>query len=400
MQKFIYKAKTADGRIITGTVEAVTEKGALKLLHEKKLVVFSIKQKTGRSLFSFLDAFQGVSVKDVTVLTRQLATMINSGLTVINSLTIIQEQAKPVLAKVLSSVIRKIEGGSAFHKALAEHPKAFPKAYTSLIKSGETAGKLHEILAELADTMEKQEAFRRKVKGALIYPVIILIGMGIVSFIIMVYVVPQLTDMYKEVGTDLPFTTQILISVSTFVANFWYLVIIGVIALIYGFNRWKNTAIGREQIDRLTLKIPLVGKLMTQVVLAQVSRSLSMLITAGVPIIEALNIVADSAGNVIFEVSIKKAAKDVEKGLSLTNALEKYEEYPPLVIQMISVGEQTGKVGQVLVRVANFFEQEAEAAIKGLTTAIEPIMMLILGLGVGFIVISVITPIYNLTSQF
>jgi len=400
MQKFTYKAKVQKGGVVAGTVEAADRKEALRLLHEKKLVVFSLGQKTGRSISSFLDIFRGVSVKDITILTRQLATMINSGLTLISSLTIIQEQSKPALTKLLNMINRKIEGGASFHQALMAHPKVFPQSYISLVKSGETAGKLDKILGELADSLEKQEAFKRKVKGALIYPFIIFMGMVIVAFIMMIYVIPQLTVMYEEIDIDLPLPTKILISFSSFASSFWYLIFIAGGVLIYGFNRWKKTSFGREKVDKLILKIPIVSALMTKVILAQVSRALSMLITAGVPIIETLNIVAETAGNFVFEKSIKMAAKDVEKGLPLTNALQKYEEYPPIVIQMISVGEQTGKLGEVLNRVANHFEQEAEEAIKGLTTAIEPLMMIVLGIGVGFVVISIITPIYNLTTQF
>ena len=400
MQKFIYKAKTKEGKIVTGTVEAAVKKTAIKLLHEKKLIIFSLRQKTSGSILSVLDAFRGTSAKDITLLTRQLATMINAGLTLINSLTIIQEEAKPALVKLLNFIIRKIEGGSSFHQALRAYPDIFRKSYISLVKSGESAGKLDKILAELADSLEKQEAFKRKVKGALIYPFIVLVGMIVVAFVMMIYVIPQLTIMYEEMDADLPLPTEVLIFVSNSLSSFWYLIIIIVIGLIYAFVRWRKTDFGKEQTDKFILKIPIINKLITKIILAQLSRTLSMLISAGVPIIEALNIVEEVAGNAVFEKSINLAAKDVEKGLTLTSALGKFDEYPPLVIQMISVGEQTGKVGEVLSRVADYFEQEAEEAIKGLTTAIEPVMMIILGIGVGFIVISIITPIYNLTTQF
>lgn len=400
MQKFIYKAKTKEGKIVTGTVEAAVKKTAIKLLHEKKLIIFSLRQKTSGSILSVLDAFRGTSAKDITLLTRQLATMINAGLTLINSLTIIQEEAKPALRKLLSLIIRKIEGGSSFHQALRAYPDIFSNSYISLVKSGESAGKLDKILAELADSLEKQEAFKRKVKGALIYPFIVLVGMIVVAFVMMIYVIPQLTIMYEEMDADLPLPTEVLIFVSNSLSSFWYLIIIIVIGLIYAFVRWRKTDFGKEQTDKFILKIPIINKLITKIILAQLSRTLSMLISAGVPIIEALNIVEEVAGNAVFEKSINLAAKDVEKGLTLTSALGKFDEYPPLVIQMISVGEQTGKVGEVLSRVADYFEQEAEEAIKGLTTAIEPVMMIILGIGVGFIVISIITPIYNLTTQF
>lgn len=400
MQKYNYRAKTKSGKTVKGIVETRSKKEALRLLHGKKLIVFSLQEKRKKSLFAFLQNLRGVSNKEIMDFTRQLSTMINSGLTLTNALTILQDQARPAMDKMLSVIIRKIEGGATFHSALLTYPNVFSKVYVSLIKSGEAAGKLDRILGELADSLEKQEAFKRKVKGALIYPAIVITGMVIVAFIMMVYVVPKLTEMYEEMEADLPLPTQVLIGISNFLASFWYLVVIAAISLIYGFNRWRRTYLGREAFDSFILKIPIIGKLITKIILTQVIRTLSMLINAGVPIIEALNIVADAANNAIFERSIREAAKKVEKGLPLTVALEKYEEYPTVVIQMISVGEQTGKVGEVLARVAVYFEQEAEVAIKGLTTAIEPLMMIVLGIGVGFIVISIITPIYNLTSQF
>jgi type IV pilus assembly protein PilC len=400
MQKFIYKAKTIGGKTVSGIVEANAEQEAIRLLHERGLTIFFLQEKSKTNLLPFLENLKGVSSKEIVELTRQLATMIGAGLTLTNSLSILKEQAKPGLARVLSGIVAKIEGGSSFYKALSNYPKIFSKVYLSLVKSGEAAGKLEQILAELADSLEKQEAFKRKIKGALVYPVIVVTGMIVVAFIMMVYVIPKLTEMYREFEAQLPLPTQILIFISRLVSSFWYLIILGAGLLVYGLHSWRKTALGRESMDRFFLKIPLIGELVVKVVLTQMSRTLAMLINAGVPIIEALGIVAEAAGNVIFEKSIRKAAEEVEKGRPLSGALEKFEEYPPVVIQMIAVGEQTGKVGEILVRVAEYFEQEAETAIKGLTTAIEPLMMILLGVGVGFIVISIITPIYNLTSQF
>lgn len=400
LEKFNYKAKTKNGRVVTGIVEAVSQTDAVRLLQDKKLVVFSLHPRTGRSFGAVLSSLRGVSDRDATELTRQLATMIGAGLTLVNSLSILQEQAKPAVAKLLAEVARKVQGGASFYESLRQHPKVFSRVYLSLVRSGEMAGKLDKVLLEMADSLEKDQAFRRKIKGAMVYPSIVLIGMVAVAFIMMIYVVPKLTEMYQEVQADLPLPTQILVGVSNFVSRFWALIILATIGLVFGIKHWRNTPSGRDKFDHFILRVPVVNKLLTKIILTQITRTFSMLISAGVPIIESLNIVAEAANNVVYETSVKEAAYAVEKGMTLSNALEKFEEYPPLVIQMISVGEQTGKVGEVLARVANYFEQEAEEAIKGLTTAIEPLMMIILGIGVGFIVISIITPIYNLTSQF
>jgi type IV pilus assembly protein PilC len=400
MEKFTYKAKNQESQKLAGIVEASTYQEALNLLHSKGLIVLRLKAKKNSMIAGTLTRFKKVKTKDVSTLTRQLATMIKAGLTLTACLNILQEQAKPAMAVMLNNIVRKIEGGSTFHEALATYPEVFSQVYIALVKSGEAAGQLDKILGQLAETLEKQEAFKRKIVGALIYPALIITGMIAVAFIMMIFVVPQMTEMYADMDATLPLSTQILISISTFMANFWYLIIILVGGGIWLFNRWHKTTVGRHMIDKLVLKIPIIGILLTKVILTQMIRTLSMLIGAGVPIIEALEIVADIAGNVIFSESMYLAAKGVEKGLPLTSSLERFEEYPVLVIQMIAVGEQTGKVGEVLAKVATYFEQESESAIKALTTAIEPLMMVILGVGVGFIVISVITPIYNLTSQF
>lgn len=400
MKRFSYKAKTTAGKTISGLIEALNQEDAVKILREKKMTVFSLREKGKDGFNSLLSVIQGVSARDVAGFTRQLSTMISAGLPLTNSLLILQEQAKPAMAKVLGEVIKEIEGGASFYEALAQHPNIFSKIYLALIRSGEAAGSLDEVLKNMADSLEKQEEFKGKVKGAMIYPSIVVIGMIVVVFIMMIFVIPKLTSMYEEFGTDLPLPTKILIGTSKFFSHFWFVVIGAIIGLIYAFQTWKKTAFGREKIDKITLKIPILGVLKTKIILTEISRTLSMLLSAGVTIMEALGIVAEAANNAIFEKSIQKVAKDVEKGLPLTSSFSQFEEYPAIFSQMVAVGEETGKLDELLLRLSKQFEMESETAIKGLTTAIEPLMMVVLGIGVGFIVIAIITPIYNLTSQF
>jgi len=400
MKRFSYKAKTTAGKTISGLIEALNQEDAVKILREKKMTVFSLQEKGKDGINSLLSIIQGVSAKDVAGFTRQLSTMISAGLPLTNSLLILQEQAKPAMAKVLGEVIKEIEGGSSFYDALAQHPNVFSKIYLALVRSGEAAGSLDEVLKNMADSLEKQEEFKGKVKGAMIYPSIVVIGMIVVIFIMMIFVIPKLTSMYEEFGTELPLPTKILIGTSKFFSHFWFVVIGIIVGLIYAFQTWKKTAFGREKIDQITLKIPILGVLKTKIILTEISRTLAMLLSAGVTIIEALGIVAEAANNAIFEKSIQKVAKDVEKGLPLTSSFGQFEEYPAIFSQMVAVGEETGKLDELLLRLSKQFEMESETAIKGLTTAIEPLMMVVLGIGVGFIVISIITPIYNLTSQF
>lgn len=401
MKKFEYKAKTKEGKTVKGIVEVKTEAEAVRLLRAKKLLTLSLRSKEEKSdLLSFLSILKGVSQNDITEFTRQLATMINAGLTLTDALTILRNQSKPAVSQLLSDVIRDVEGGSSLYAALSKHPGSFSKIYLSLIKSGEVAGSLDKVLLRLSDTLEKQQEFRSKVKGALIYPAIVVIGMIIVGFIMMVYVIPKLTEMYEEFGTTLPLPTQILISVSHFTTHYWFVVIALFVGLIYLLRLWKNTPLGREQIDGFLLKMPVMGPLTRNVILTDITRTLSMLVGAGVSIIESLNTIAEGVNNAIFEKSLKYAAKQVEKGLPLASVLERFEEYPPIVSQMTAVGEETGKLDEVLGRVSKYFELQSEVAIKGLTSAIEPIIMVLLGLGVGFLVMAIIVPIYNLTAQF
>lgn len=400
MKRYTYKAKTKDGKTLIGLVEGLNEKDVLKTLREKNLLTLSLVEKGKDSVYIWFSGFQGVSPKDVCDFTRQLATMINAGLSLTNCLSILKEQAKSSMSKILIEVIKDIEGGSSLHDALAKHPKSFSKIYLSLIKSGEASGALDEVMQRMADSLEKSEEFKNKVKGALIYPAIVMMGMVIVGFIMMVFVLPKLMEMYKDFGTTLPLSTQILIAVSTFMSKFWYLCIAVVVFIIYSFQTWRQTVFGRRKFDEFVLKLPVFGVLKKKIILTEISRTLSMLLNAGVTIIEALNIVAEASDNAVFEESIARASSDVEKGLALTSTFERYEEYPPIFTQMVAVGEETGKLDEVLMRLSKQFEMESETAVKGLTTAIEPLMMIILGVGVGFLVFSIITPIYNLTSKF
>ncbi len=400
MKKYKYKAKSIDGKAISGLVEALNEKEAVRILRERQLIPFYLSEKGGSDFASLFSSFLGVSSKDVTEFTRQLATMIGAGLSLTNSLIILQEQSKPVLTKVLADVVKEIEGGSSFHEALSKYPDIFSKTYIALVKSGEASGALDEVLMKMSEALEKQEEFKGKVKSAMIYPAIVVIGMIGVIAVMMIFVIPKMTSMYTEFGTTLPMSTQILISTSDIVSRFWFIFLGAFVGLIYLLNIWKQTPQGKQQIDEIMLKIPIMGVLKTKIILTDMARTLAMLLAAGVTIIDALNIAAEAAGNAVFEDSMKKAAKDVEKGFPLTATFERFEEYPPIFSQMVAVGEETGKLDEVLLKLSKQFEMESELAVKGLTTAIEPLMMVVLGIGVGFIVISIITPIYNLTSQF
>lgn len=400
MKKFHYKARTQQGKLLKGIVEAVDKKAAVRALQGQKLVVVGLG-KAGESVAQKLAAFFAhPSSKELTRLTRQLATMINAGLSLIDGLKILEEQSSPAMSKVLAEVLKDVQGGSSLYQAMSRHKKVFSQTYLVLVKTGEMAGVLDEVLKRMAGNLEKQEVFKAKVKGAMIYPVIVIGGMILVAAIMMIFVIPKLMEMYEEFGAQLPGPTRALMAISSFTVRFWIFGFIGLVGLGYAAFMWKKTPTGREQFDKFFLKIPIIGVLLQKVILAEITRTLSLLTHAGVSIIDSLNIVAEGANNALFEKAFKKAAKDVEKGLPLGESIAGYEFIPPVVTHMVSVGEQTGRIDEILGRVSLYFQQEAELAIKALTTAIEPLMIVILGIGVGFLVIAIIIPIYNLTAQF
>jgi len=401
MQIYKYIGKDQSGLSQKGKVEARDLESAAQVLRDRHIVIISLKPNTqsdGPALFAFLT--NRIKSEDMVAFTQQLSTMINSGLPLSDGLEILQNQSKPAMAKIAGEMSRDIQGGSSFGDALAAREGIFSDIYVSTIRAGEASGKLDEMLTRLAETEEKKREFASKTKGALVYPAIVLTVMALVMVAMMIFVIPKLTAMFDDFGTDLPMVTKILIGMSTFLKNGWW-VILGVIGgTVYGLRKWYTTKIGRENIDRFILQIPVYGNLRTQIVLADVTRTLALLVGAGISILEALEIVTVSTGNVVFERSLKNAAEGVEKGLPLATMLAREQFFPPLLSQMVSVGEETGQLSEVLVKVARHFESESEHAVKNLTTAIEPLIMVVLGVGVLFLVLAIVTPIYSLTSSF
>jgi len=384
---FKYKAISPNGKPTIGLVEAASSDQASKLLKEKQLFVISLRETSEKSITSRFDKLQKVSFTDVVNFTRQLSTMVTAGLSIPDSLNILHTQTtNTVFAQVLSDIERSIVGGGNFGDALSKYPQHFTPIYISLIRAGEASGMLDKVLDQLADTLENQREFRGKVVGALIYPAIIVVGMVVVVIVMMVVVMPKLTDLYNDFGIKLPATTQMLITLSNFIIHDWWVVIITIASISYGFSRWKKTTIGAYMLDAFVLKIPLFGELQKKTILVEFTRTLAMLLSAGIHILDALK--------------IQDISKRVEKGFQLADTFASHKEFPPIVSQMLKVGEETGKIDDTLLKLSHYFQSETEQMVKGLTTAIEPIIMVVLGVGIGFIVLSVITPIYNLTAQF
>lgn len=402
MPVFQYKARTADGKNVTGLVEAPSREVAARLLHEKQLFIVSIGlAQTAFSLESITQQFKRVSFNDISNFTRQLSTMVVAGLSLPEALTILHNQAtNKAFADVLRDIERQIVGGGNLGDALAKYPRYFPGTYIALVRAGEASGTLDQVLTRLADTLESQREFRSKVSGALIYPIIIVIGMVGVVFVMMTVVVPKLTDLYRDFNIELPWSTKLLMNVSAFFVRYWWLMLFVGGGVVVGFIQWRKTALGEHLVDSLILKIPVFGELQKKIMLVEFTRTLGMLVASGIHILEGLRILKDSMDNVLFREAIADVAKSVEKGFPLGDTFAQHDIFPPIVSQMMKVGEETGKLDDTLLKLSRYFQSESENLVKGLTTAIEPIIMVILGIGVGFIVISVITPIYNLTSSF
>lgn len=399
MKKYIYKAKDAQGKYVTGEVEAADPAKAAKLVRKRGMVVVSINLSRGDILSIYKSLKLRVSFTDIVEFTRQLATMINAGLPITESLSILRLQAKPGMQAVVTAVLADVEGGESLSTAMKKHPKVFSNTYVALMKAGETGGVLDKVLQRLADNLEKSQEFRSKVKGALIYPAIIVLGMIVVSLIMVVFVIPRMTSLYEQFDAELPLPTKILLTISDITLRFWPLLILLVVGIIYGFLAYRKTKAGRLKTDEIYLKIPLIGPLQHQVILAELSRTLSLIVGAGVPILEGLGVVAEVVKNVVISDALTDVSHQIEKGFPIAFSFAKHPEaFPYLLSQMIAVGEETGKMEEVLEKVAHVFEMESETKVKALTSAIEPIIMIFLGIGVAFLVIAVILPIYNLTT--
>lgn len=400
MPFFKYTAKNEHQETVEGKIEAKNKSVAASILMSRNLLVIEV-EPFKKGSFSFLNnMLDGVKEDDVVNITRQLSTMITAGLPLSTSLSILAEQSKPELATMINEILTEIEGGNTFSSALEQKPKIFSRVYTQLVKAGEAGGVMDKVLNRLADTLEKQKEFRGKTRGALIYPIIVLIAMVAVGFVIMIFVIPKLTEMYQDFGADLPFMTQLLIDISGFFVNYWWLML----GLIFGggafFRNWRKTETGDKAVDAFLFKIPIIGELREKVIITEFARTLSLLLSAGVSLINGLIIVAEAIESVNYRNALKDAADKVEKGVPLSQAMSGNELFPPILYQMVAVGEETGKLDELLLKLSIYFETESEQSVKNLTTALEPLIMIVLGLGVGVMVVAIIMPIYSLTSQF
>jgi type IV pilus assembly protein PilC len=398
MPIFTYTAKNQHGETVKGKVEAPDKSQAAGILMSRKLLVVNVSP-VGETMF-VSKMLNKVKHEDLVNFTRQLATMIDAGLPLATGLNILKDQNNPAMGEVVSSLLREVEGGSTFAKALEKQPDVFDRIFIQLVKAGELGGVLDKVLDKLAENLEKDKEFRAKTKGAMIYPIIVFIAMLVVGFVMMVFVVPKLTDMYADFGAELPLPTLILMSIANFMSTFWWLILLIIAGLIFAFRAWNKTKPGQRKTDEMLFKVPIVGTLRQKIILTSFSRTLSLLLSSGVPLLNALVIVSESMDSILYREAMRSITKKIEKGVSLSRAISVFDLFPGILHQMMAVGEETGKIDEVLLKLSKYFESESEQAVKNLTSAMEPVIMVVLGIGVGAMVIAIIMPIYSLTSQF
>lgn len=396
MPSFAYVAReTGTGREIRSTLDAATEQAAIAALLNRNLLVVSIQEKVAKKGRT---AGGSVPLADLVMFTRQLATMVDAGLAMVQSLQGLAEQTQnKAMRDVLKDVCARVEGGDSFSEALSKHPKVFNRLYVAMVGAGEKGGLLAEILARLAVYLENAARLRKKVKSAMMYPTIVTVVAFAITIFLLVKVIPVFGDIYSGFGAKLPGPTQFLINISDIVKKYFILIILGLGGGVYGWLYFIDTKKGREFWDKQRIKLPIFGVIAHKICLARFTRTLASLVRSGVPILEVLNIVSQTVGNVVMEKAIKVASSDIERGESISNALGKHPVFPNMIIRMITAGEQTGKIDNMLERISDFLDEEIETTLSGLTSLIEPILIVFLGVVVGGMVICMFLPIFKMS---
>ncbi len=397
---FSYRA-LKNNQMVRGKIEAYSQDEAVVFLKEGGYFPVEIKE-IRQEEFSFVATlFREVSEVEIVNFTRQLSIMMNAGITLVNSLDIIRKQTrKRGMRKLVSDLDNQIRSGKSFSDSLEKYPMYFSRYYIALVKAGESSGKMYEIFNKLADTLEKQHSLRGKLKGALIYPFIIMMAMVAVIVLVMVVVLPNLSKLYTDFDVVLPPSTQMLVATSDAMIQWWYVFLVGGIVCIVGFERIFKSEKGKYYIDHITLHMPVISNIIQMSLLVDASRTLSTLIASGVSILDSFSIVREIVSNMAYQEAFGNVRMRIEKGTPIDKAMEVETIFPPIFIHMVTVGVQSGHLDDTLNRISTYFENESDMAIKQMTTLIEPVIIIFLGVVVGFIVFSIITPIYDLTGSF
>lgn len=401
MPVYQYKAITSNNKTTAGLVEATNENLAYEILEDKGLSVVSLEEqvKFFKRGFSFNAFFNRIKPKDIVVFSRQFSVLISANVTLVQSLRIMTDQIdNPNLRVVVAEIADEVDGGGRLSDSLARHPEVFSDFYINVVKSGETSGKLDEVLNYLADEVEKDYDMFSKIKGAMIYPAFIIVGLVVVGIFMMVSVVPQLTAVIVESGEPLPFSTRLLMGISAFLIKFWPLLLVIIFVSFFALRYFRKTPAGKLFFDTLLLRLPIFGTLFQRIYLVRFTRSLQTLILGGVNISKALAITANVTSNEIYKQLINDTIKEVEDGNSITSVFENSPQIPKMVSQMMSIGEKSGRLDTVLGRITDFYGREINNIIANLMSLMEPIIMVVLGIGVGLMVAAIILPMYQMAS--
>ena len=398
-ETFSYKVRDKSGKLVEGQLEAENAQLVVSKLRSMGYVPIEIEQQSGKTLSRDLKIpffSDRIKLKDVSVFSRQFATMINSGLSMLRSLYILAEQteSKP-LAAVVNQVRLDVERGASLSAALAKHPKAFNRLYVAMVRAGEAGGVLDSVLQRLATTIEKQVELRRKVKSAMTYPAVVSLLVLLLVTAMLLFVIPMFQNIYGSLGGKLPVPTEILIKISNVVRNWWFIVFAFEIAAVIAFRKWINSEEGRKQWDTIKLKAPVFGGLAKKTALARFGRTLSALVRSGVPILESLDIVCETSGNWVVSNAVRDTQQQVKRGEPLSKRLEEHDVFPPMVVQMMTVGEETGALDEMLDKIADFYDQEVEATVNALTSLIEPILIVVMGVVIGGMIIALYLPMFD-----
>jgi len=402
--KFSYSSKTADGKIEQGTLEAANEAQASKVLHEKKLFVLELKKdeqgipgiKKGIAI-PFLG--KKVSLKDKIVFTQQLAMMVKSGLPLIDAFSSLEEQTEnKYFAQIINEIANEVKGGKTLSETLAKYPKVFSKFYVSIVRAGEKSGKLDEVLERLSDQLQKDYDLITKIKAAVTYPILVVVALIGIMIVMLIFVVPQLKAIFADLGAELPLLTRIILGTSDIIRNFWYIFILLIIGIYVGTRFWISSPSGGLTYDKIKLRLPLIGGIIKKLYMARFARTMGTLVASGLPMLDIIDTVKDVLTNKVYQAGFENISKDVESGITLSTSLKKQGIFPPMIYNLIATGEKSGKLDDVLLSMADFFDKEVEASTSNLATLIEPILIIIIGAGVGLVVASVLMPIYSLVN--
>lgn len=397
--RFQYTAKTISGEIVKSEIEANDEPQAIKTLRDRKLLILKLNLTEKSSFFSLFSAFSAIGEKDKIIFIKELSVMVQSGLTLTEALDTLKDQtSNNNLNKIIGELSVEIRGGKSLSQALKKYPDVFSPLFINIVNSGEKSGKLDSVLESLSKQMDKDYELKSKIKGAFVYPVVILVALTIVLVIAVVFIIPQIKKIFDDMNVELPILTKILIGISSIILNYWWIIILFVGGLLLFIKSSSKTERFKRLRDVFLLKVPIFGVLIKKIYMAQFSRNLASLISAGVPMLEALKTNRNIINNLVYQEAIDRIMKDVENGVQLSVAIRKEKGFPPMISQLLNAGEKSGKIDFILNTIADFYDREVDDTTHNLTTILEPALTVVMGIAVALFAVSVILPIYGLVN--